>query len=737
MTDHPDDRPRDHAAPDDSFLGDVAQAPRRTRTLGGLITLLAVVIVAAFIVPQWFGSDTTDVPSGSPSAVNTVPASVAECPATDGLLATPPVGWLTGPQDALITDASPNRIVVCAYSGVGQPDITQKLARATAVTNVGVMALDLSRIQAVFADAIPCTEEFRDTDRDQFLVAVTYPNGDVVWLNASGSHCGRSITNGAFVTDAPPWAQLTQTAATGLWPADATLPIPTTAPSTPAVATPECPSVEVVSGRNGTRPATVPVPEATASGSDAALARSDAPLAATVCGYSIHAMRTGATPDRPVPSLLGRIAVSNPEQLAADLHAAKPWSGERGCTLIGGAVDRYLIALTYPDGVIWVGVEDEPNHCLPASNGLFTADENLGEDVARAFDSGVWKGDDPVVSCPEVPVGALPPAVSHVGVPAAPTVPGADAFLASTDVPRSGYICTYEIVATDGVVPSATTMVQGTATWLENPDALSSELAQARPRGSTPLTCDTVTGPEKRHLVHFTYPTGELWVAIEQSESGCARAWNGAFEADANLASTFTNGTDWSMNHAADWPGSASEGFAVACVNRFDAQGRLIAPTTTTASARKAMDAAKLLVAQHPQELPMAEFCSNGQAVQLLYVMDGTATQTEAEAIEEAAGAWEADHPGVAEIRSVDPPPSVAAPVVARIGAAPAGLGVSGVRYDPFTGVVLVTIKADAPSGTPASRVAKLRALAEPGPDESWPMEVPVRIRTGVEVTVG
>ena len=736
MTDQPDDRPQDHAAPDDSFLGDVAQAPRRARTLGGLITLLAVVIVGAFIVPQWFGSDTTDVPT-APPAVNTAPASASECPATDGLLAKPPAGWVTGPRDALITDASPSRIVVCAYSGVGQPDITQKLTRATAVTNANVMALDLSRIQAVFADAIPCTYEMRDTDRDQFLVAVTSADGTVVWLDASGSHCGRSITNGAFVTDAPPWAQLTQTAATGVWPSDASLPIPTTTPSTPAIALPECPSVDAVTGQSLTRPVTVPVPEATASGADAALARSDAPLAATVCGYSIHAMRTGATPDPPTPSLLGRIAVSNPDQLAADLHAAKPWSGERGCTLIGGAIDRYLIALTYPDGVIWVGVEDEPNHCLPASNGRFTADENLGEDVARAFDSGVWKGDDPVVSCPEVPVGALPPAVSHVGVPAAPTVPGADAFLASTDVPRSGYVCTYDIVGADGVVPSATTMVQGTATWLQNPDALSSDLAKARPRGSTPLTCDSVTGPEKRHLVHFTYPAGELWVAIEQSESGCARAWNGAFEADVNLGTLAARLGGSGSNLATDWPGTASEGFAVSCVNSYDAQGRLVPPATTSTAAQRAMVDAKSLVSRHPDELPMAAYCSNGEAVQLLYVMDGTAGQTEAEAIREAVGVWEGAHPGVAEIRSGDPPPSFAKLVVARVEAAPASLGVSRVRYDPFTGVVVVTVKAEASGGTLAARVAKVRALAEPGPNESWPMEVPVRIRTGVEVTVG
>ena len=707
--------------------------------LGAASTMLAVVVVAAFVIPAWLAGDdgTTPVTPATASArmtPNTTPATLAECPTTDGMLAAPPTGWVKGPKDALVTDTAPGRIVVCSYSGVGQPDLVQNLKVATAVTNAGDMAFDLSRVQAVFADVMPCTEEFRDTDRDQFLVAVTYPNGTAVWLNASGNHCGHSITNGTFVTDDSQWAQLTQTAATGIWPTSGA---PTTPVSPPSGGTLDCPAVGDIATSPEGLPMTVPVPGATAPGADKALVRTEAPISATVCGYSIWAMRGGtATPDQPAPSFLGRVPLANLEELAADLHAAKPWSGERACTMAAGDIYRYAVALQYPEGVIWVGVEDEPNHCLPASNGRFTADDNFGQEVANAFRTGAWKGKAPAITCPDITVGDLPPVVSHVEVPAAPTVPGADGFLTSPDVPSSGYVCTYRIVGDDGVMPPKDQVLAGSGIWLERPDALSATLSQAKQRGSEPLVCDTITGPQRRHLVHFTYPAGEIWVAVEESESGCARAWNGAFEADVNLGAVVSAANDDGLRKAVDWPGTAAEGFAIPCVNSYDAQGKLIAPTSTSAAARKAMTEAKLLVTAHPQEMPMATFCTDGQAVQLLYVMDGTAGQAEAEQIKVDAGAWEAANPGAAKIRTVDPSPSFAKLVVDRIKQAPAELGVAGVRYDAFTGLTVITMKTEAPGGNLVERVVMVKTLAEPGPTELWPMEIPLRFRTGETFTV-
>ena len=268
--------------------------------------------------------------------------------------------------------------------------------------------------------------------------------------------------------------------------------------------------------------------------------------------------------------------------------------------------------------------------------------------------------DAPTIECPGITIGELPPGVSHVEVPAAPTVPGADGFLTSPDVPSSGYVCTYQIVGDDGSMPHQDrVLIPGVGTWLERPDALSSTLSQAKKRGGEPLVCDTITGPERRHLVHFTYPTGEIWVAVEESESGCVRAWNGAFEADANLGAVVAAANTDGIRKAVDWPGTAAEGFALPCVNSYDAQGKLVAPTSTSAAARKAMTEAKLLVTAHPFELPVANYCTDGQAVQLLYVMDGTVGQAEAEQIKVAAGEWEAANRGAAEIRSVDPPPSI------------------------------------------------------------------------------
>lgn len=68
------------------------------------------------------------------------------------------------------------------------------------------------------------------------------------------------------------------------------------------------------------------------------------------------------------------------------------------CGLVGGTQTNYLIGLTYPGGTMWVSASDEPDQCVDATNGDFTALPSVGADATKAFSTGRWPSRAPI-SC--------------------------------------------------------------------------------------------------------------------------------------------------------------------------------------------------------------------------------------------------------------------------------------------------------------------------------------------------
>lgn len=87
-------------------------------------------------------------------------------------------------------------------------------------------------------------------------------------------------------------------------------------------------------------------------------------------------------------------------RVAHDLGSAKPIplrarsdpAIRRACTDIGGPEIDYLMAVGYPDGVVWVTTAEEPNRCVNASNGAQTADGSFDHLIGGALTSKTWGG---------------------------------------------------------------------------------------------------------------------------------------------------------------------------------------------------------------------------------------------------------------------------------------------------------------------------------------------------------
>jgi hypothetical protein len=60
------------------------------------------------------------------------------------------------------------------------------------------------------------------------------------------------------------------------------------------------------------------------------------------------------------------------------------------CTMMAGPSTRYLLGLTYPDGVVWVSTADDPNGCADTTNGTFVSPSGTGELARAAYESGGW-----------------------------------------------------------------------------------------------------------------------------------------------------------------------------------------------------------------------------------------------------------------------------------------------------------------------------------------------------------
>lgn len=63
------------------------------------------------------------------------------------------------------------------------------------------------------------------------------------------------------------------------------------------------------------------------------------------------------------------------------------------CTAMGGPQTNFLLALILTDGTTaWVAAAEDPNSCVQASNGTFTAFANIGSELAATMKTGQWPG---------------------------------------------------------------------------------------------------------------------------------------------------------------------------------------------------------------------------------------------------------------------------------------------------------------------------------------------------------
>ncbi|MBI4939269.1 MAG: hypothetical protein HY830_00810 [Actinobacteria bacterium] len=121
------------------------------------------------------------------------------------------------------------------------------------------------------------------------------------------------------------------------------------------------------------------------------------PQRALLCRYAPAEdadFRGGATASAG-PALDGSVVLVGPlDTLAGDLT----WLPEErlgapyACTAIGGPTTRFLLGLTYPDGVVWVAGNEDPNSCDRSWNGRFATGTNLGRQLAATFDAKTWVG---------------------------------------------------------------------------------------------------------------------------------------------------------------------------------------------------------------------------------------------------------------------------------------------------------------------------------------------------------
>ena len=63
------------------------------------------------------------------------------------------------------------------------------------------------------------------------------------------------------------------------------------------------------------------------------------------------------------------------------------------CTAVGGPQTNYLLAVNLTDGTTaWVAGAEDPNGCVQATNGRFTASVNLGQEFTATMKTGRWPG---------------------------------------------------------------------------------------------------------------------------------------------------------------------------------------------------------------------------------------------------------------------------------------------------------------------------------------------------------
>lgn len=110
------------------------------------------------------------------------------------------------------------------------------------------------------------------------------------------------------------------------------------------------------------------------------------PSHVTICRYGA----TAAAFDRPVKvELTGHRTLTGGLRAATKELSALPKARDGvGVCPPGGAVDNYLVGLTFATGLLWVSVPG--GACLEPSNGDFTTSAGLSVRVAAAYEARVW-----------------------------------------------------------------------------------------------------------------------------------------------------------------------------------------------------------------------------------------------------------------------------------------------------------------------------------------------------------
>ena len=117
--------------------------------------------------------------------------------------------------------------------------------------------------------------------------------------------------------------------------------------------------------------------------------------AALLCSY----LGTNMDPIADQRLTTSRTLTSDLTALVRDLRWLPPRIDGQSvyCTDVGGAQTNYLLALMLTDGTTaWVAAAQDPNGCVPASNGTFTALANIGPELATTMKTGRWPGRRPL-----------------------------------------------------------------------------------------------------------------------------------------------------------------------------------------------------------------------------------------------------------------------------------------------------------------------------------------------------
>lgn len=93
-----------------------------------------------------------------------------------------------------------------------------------------------------------------------------------------------------------------------------------------------------------------------------------------------------------------RILTSGLAEMVRDLRWLPPRINSQpvNCTAVGGPQTNYLLGLHLADGTTaWVAAAQDPNGCVQATNGTFTAFANIGSELAATMKTGQWPGRRP------------------------------------------------------------------------------------------------------------------------------------------------------------------------------------------------------------------------------------------------------------------------------------------------------------------------------------------------------